>query len=319
MPDSPIRDVSQAGSAVYDMDSEDEEWLAEYNYDRSARASPLKAPQFEEAMTSLLSGNNRVAKPIDCVGEHSNAVLGHYKHRVANGKDHLMPFLLIGSGKDENEDGPYACFAPYNEAEEPMARQNPAALQLVEEESEDEADTEQGDSDGESEAEDSTWQVDRILGTRVGSDRVRRWHVQWESREKTWEPKESFLDNSGKVQTREFTDFEQTRLRRKRSAATKQHPAAVANKENSATGSRRHTRQKKTSPLAVKRYAANEPKASKSLKRKNSTHAQDVLTGYLKASSKAFATPVSKRLRHRASKTQPKTTRRMALSNLQFN
>jgi len=129
MPVSRIRSPEmrhlEVDPAEYDLDSEDEEWLAEYNYDRdprrsSAMQSPLQPSNFERAMTQLLSNQGRAAKPVDAAGPHHAAVLAHFRKRVANGADYLMPQLSIGTGNEEEDDA-YACFAPYALEDEPMA------------------------------------------------------------------------------------------------------------------------------------------------------------------------------------------------------
>ena len=129
MPASRIRSPEtrhlEVDPAEYDMDSEDEEWLADYNYNRDPRQSaamqsPLHPSNFEHAMTHLLSRRGRIAKPVDAAGPHHAAVLAHFRKRIVHGADYLMPQLSIGTGNEEEDDA-YACFAPYALEDEPMA------------------------------------------------------------------------------------------------------------------------------------------------------------------------------------------------------
>ena len=346
MPGSPIRDAGHArGAAEYDMDSDDEEWLAEYNYTRT-QSSPLKAPQFERAMSALLSGTERLAKPIGCVGEHSKRVRKYFEARVAQqGRAYLLPLLQFGSGNPANEthldnvgnmtDGPYACFAPYDEEEEPMARQAPsmhldggddkpllasspppaqrrgkrprgaatdARALATDTQSDKGEDESKGEGEGEREGEDAdadadeeedcsppTWDVDRILDTRVAQGRVRQWHVQWTTGEKTWEPKESFVDGNT-----QFNTFEALRTRRSKPSA-RRHTAT--------TGQENATRPKKKTTPRVKTHAAN-TSGARSLRRQKSTDKKGT----------------TRRTRHLAMAARgPSTTRRMALAQVQFN
>eukprot|EP00039_Didymoeca_costata_P009546 m.126701 g.126701 ORF g.126701 m.126701 type:complete len:282 (+) comp14522_c0_seq1:168-1013(+) len=123
LPKSPIKQntPNMQDYVDYDADSEDEAFLARHNYTRSSRSPPLHRTPFEKAMGHLLVGGSRFAKQIGWLGDSDKAVHTHFKKRVAKG-DILVPILQIGFSDDE---GPYACFGPYDEKEEPMSRGKP--------------------------------------------------------------------------------------------------------------------------------------------------------------------------------------------------
>jgi hypothetical protein len=88
----------------------------------SAFGTPLRPIVFERAMGAILSGTNRVTKPVEGVGIHQQAILEHFRRRaLEEGTGRLRPMLKIGTG-DDDEDDAYCCFAPYDIDEEPMAR-----------------------------------------------------------------------------------------------------------------------------------------------------------------------------------------------------
>eukprot|EP00038_Savillea_parva_P009585 m.184543 g.184543 ORF g.184543 m.184543 type:complete len:382 (+) comp16168_c0_seq1:480-1625(+) len=111
----------------YDMDSDDEEWLDDYNGERkTTRTARLQPHALELAMAFTLGGRAHDLEQFDEISHHVSAIVAHTEARLTkDGRARLLPSTVTpataASAIDDERVAPYECFVPYDINDEPMA------------------------------------------------------------------------------------------------------------------------------------------------------------------------------------------------------
>jgi hypothetical protein len=122
----------------YDMDTDDEEWLEDYN--SAHKKSPLDSDALELAMAFVLGGRAADLDEMHEIRQHAGHIAQHTADRLErDGEAYLLPscrnepewgedeerpptYVNLDADGEVDDDHPYACFVPYDADEEPMSK-----------------------------------------------------------------------------------------------------------------------------------------------------------------------------------------------------
>eukprot|EP00037_Helgoeca_nana_P028024 m.325935 g.325935 ORF g.325935 m.325935 type:complete len:359 (+) comp27658_c2_seq4:3116-4192(+) len=110
----------------YDLDSEDEEWLEDYNASKKPTRATLLPHALELSMAFVLAGRAHDLDEFDGLSRHVHAIARHTKCRLeSGGRSALLPSTLTplspSDAFDDSDEEPYECFVPYTLDTEPMS------------------------------------------------------------------------------------------------------------------------------------------------------------------------------------------------------